>query len=140
MRACLVHTHPGVFLVLRPAQGTGTCIYRARSTCMRVYTYTCTNFEVSRPYNDHIQGRIEHVVRVCSLAPLQRSHNESGIMQQYSGTPGVKSNFRDYPGKSGRVGRSAFQCSLPCCTHTHTHTCNFLLGEAIACIIIPFMQ
>ena len=27
-------------------------------------------------------------------------------MQQYSGTPGVKSNFRDYPGKSGRVGRS----------------------------------
>ena len=26
-------------------------------------------------------------------------------MQQYSGTPGVKSNFRDYPGKSGRVGR-----------------------------------
>ena len=26
-------------------------------------------------------------------------------MQQYSGTPGAKSNFRDYPGKSGRVGR-----------------------------------
>ena len=24
MRTCLVRTHPGVFLVLRPAQGTGT--------------------------------------------------------------------------------------------------------------------
>ena len=51
MRACLVHTHPGVFLVLRPAQGTGTGQNQTRSTYMRVYTYT--NFEVSRPYNDH---------------------------------------------------------------------------------------
>ena len=27
-------------------------------------------------------------------------------MRQYSGTPGVKLNFRVYPGQSGRVGRS----------------------------------
>ena len=38
---------------------------------------------------------------------IERGVKKSGIMQQYSGTPGVKSNFRDYPGKSGRVGRSA---------------------------------
>ena len=38
---------------------------------------------------------------------IERDVKNSGIMQQYSGTPGVKSNFRDYPGKSGRVGRSA---------------------------------
>ena len=38
---------------------------------------------------------------------IERDVKKSGIMQQYSGTPGVKSNFRDYPGKSGRVGRSA---------------------------------
>ena len=37
---------------------------------------------------------------------IERDVKISGIMQQYSGTPGVKSNFRDYPGKSGRVGRS----------------------------------
>ena len=37
---------------------------------------------------------------------IERDVKKSGIMQQYSGTPGVKSNFRDYPGKSGRVGRS----------------------------------
>ena len=37
---------------------------------------------------------------------IERDVKNSGIMQQYSGTPGVKSNFRDYPGKSGRVGRS----------------------------------
>ena len=37
---------------------------------------------------------------------IEREVKKSGIMQQYSGTPGVKSNFRDYPGKSGRVGRS----------------------------------
>ena len=38
---------------------------------------------------------------------IERDVKKSGIMQQYSGTPGVKSNFRDYPRKSGRVGRSA---------------------------------
>ena len=37
---------------------------------------------------------------------IERDVKNSGIMQQYSGNPGVKSNFRDYPGKSGRVGRS----------------------------------
>ena len=40
MRACLVHTHPGVFLVLRPTKGPGTGQNRTRSTRMRVYTYT----------------------------------------------------------------------------------------------------
>ena len=90
MRACLVHTHPGVFIVLRPAPGSGTRQNRTRSTCMRVYTYTITK---SRALATIIQ-RIERDVK------------ESGIMQQYSGTPGVKSNFLDYPGKSGRVGRS----------------------------------
>ena len=79
MRACLVHTHPGVFLVLRPAQGTGTGQNRTRSKSRGLTTIT---------------QRIERDVK------------KSGIMQQYSGTPGVKSNFRDYPGKSGRVGRS----------------------------------
>ena len=41
MHACLVHTHPGVFLVLRPsrAQVQGR-IKHVYSTCMRVYTYT----------------------------------------------------------------------------------------------------
>ena len=85
MRACLVHTHPCVFLVLRPTQGTDTGQNRTRSTCMRVYTYT--NFEVSRPTT--ITQRIERDVK------------KSGIMQQYSGTPGVKSNFRDYPENPG---------------------------------------
>ena len=71
-----------------------------------------------------VQGRIEHVVRVCVYIRIlilksralttittitqriERDVKKSGIMQLYSGTPGVKSNFRDYPGKSGRVGRS----------------------------------
>ena len=43
---------------------------------------------------------------------IERDVKNSGIMQQYSGTLGVKSNFRDYPGKSGRVGRSA-SCFSP---------------------------
>ena len=76
-----------------------------------------------------MQGRIEHVVRVCVYIRIlilksralttitqliERDVKKSGIMQQYSGTPGVKSNFRDYPGKSGRVGRSAIanSCGL----------------------------
>ena len=40
----------------------------------------------------------------------ERDVRKSGIMQQYSGTLGVKSNFRDYPGKSGRVGQVCMMC------------------------------
>ena len=114
MRACLVHTHPGVFLVLRPAQGTG------------------------------IQGRIEHVVRVyvcaCIYVLILKSRALTTIPQRierdvkkirdyatvYSGTPGVKSNFRDYPGKSGRVGRSVHlrKQILLLASSTLGHTCT----------------
>ena len=98
IQTCMGHiqdisTHPGVFLVLVPRRA-------------------------------QVQGRIENVVRVCVFIRIllllilksralttitqriERDVKKSGIMQQYSGTPGVKSNFRDYPGKSGRVGRS----------------------------------
>ena len=86
MRACLVHTHPGVFLVLRPAQGTGTGQNRTRSTDMRVYTYTITsNFEVSRPYNDHTTHCIAQDYATIFLD---------------SGSDVI------FPGKSWRVGRS----------------------------------
>ena len=49
----LVHTHPGVILVLRPAQGPGTRQNRTLSIYvrLRVYTYTSIiNFVVSRSH------------------------------------------------------------------------------------------
>ena len=77
-------------------QGTGTGQNRTRSTCMRVRILLLLILK-SRTLTQRIE----------------RDVKKSGIMQQYSGTPGVKSNFRDYPGKSGRVGRSDYVMSRP---------------------------
>ena len=78
MRACLVHTHPGVFLVLRPAQGTGTGQNRTRSTDMRILLLL--------------------ILKSRALTTITKHIALHKIMQQYSGTPGVKSYFPENPG------------------------------------------
>ena len=99
-------------------------IFDALALCTHIQAF----FYFYVPRKAQVQGRIEHVVRVCvdiviirillllilksrTLTTItQRIEHDvkKSIMQQYSGTPGVKLNFRDYPGKSGRVGRSAW--------------------------------
>ena len=99
----------------------------ARLPC--AHTSRCFSSFTSRAGHRYRAGRIEHVVRVCVYIRIllllilksralttitqhiERDVKKFGIMQQYSGSPGVKSNFRDYP-SSGRVGRSGVDVYL----------------------------
>ena len=74
-------------------------IFDAGLPCART-SRRFSSFSFSRA---QVQGRIEHVVRVCACAyyylksralttitqRIERDVKNSGIMQQYSGTPGV---------------------------------------------------
>ena len=104
----------------RPRRCEGVASLRASVIFDARYTHIQAFFYYV-PRRAQVQGRIEHVVRVCVyirillllilksrtlttiIQRIERDVKKSGIMQQYAGTPGVKSNFRDYPGNSGRV-------------------------------------